>query len=103
MNNETVVVQKQTSKPADGESVLNAGLAAAYMTEAMIDAPRGFLLGLEIGQKSLEKMRIHLDNIGCKYDCWPDWAKNDKGHITKAGKAILIYTMIEAANVKLTG
>ena len=65
------------------------------LTEKMIDAPRGFLMGLELGCTTLESMREHLDRCGYNYSCWPDWAKTDTGHITKAGKAILIYTMME--------
>ena len=67
------------------------------LTEKMIDAPRGFLMGLELGCKNLPDMRAHLDRIGDDYSCWPDWAKNDTGHITKAGKAILVFTMMQAA------
>jgi len=67
------------------------------ITEEMVDAPRYFLLGLELGIKNLETMRTHLDRCGCDYSYWPAWAKEEKGHITKAGKAILIYTMMQAA------
>jgi len=66
------------------------------LTEEMIDAPRGFLLGLELGIKDMETMRKHLDRCGYDYSCWPAWAKLETGHITKAGKAILIYTMMES-------
>ncbi len=81
----------------------NVGLADLYITEAMIDAPRGFLMGLELGCKNLESMRAHLDRCGYEYGCWPEWAKNDTGHITKAGKAVLIYTMMDAANHDIGG
>lgn len=67
------------------------------LTEKMIDAPRGFLLGLELNCKNLQDMRAHLDFCGYDYSCWPEWAKKETGHITKAGKAILIYTMMQAA------
>ena len=66
------------------------------LTEAQIDAPRDFLLGLELGFKNYADIRKHLDRIGCDYSCWPEWAKTRQGHITKAAKAILIYTMMEA-------
>lgn len=66
------------------------------LTEEMVDAPRGFLLGLELGFKNLESMRHHLDRCGYDYECWPEWAKTETGHITKAGKAILIYTMMQS-------
>jgi len=67
------------------------------LTEEMVDAPRGFLMGLELGHKNLEAMRKHLDNCGYDYTCWPEWARTETGHITKAGKAILIYTMMQHA------
>ena len=64
------------------------------LTEEMVDAPRGFLLGMELGIKNLQDMRVHLKRCNYPIDCWPDWAKTENGHITKAGKAILIYTMM---------
>ena len=66
----------------------------AELTEAAIDAPRGFFMGLELGCKDLESMRAHLDRCGYDYSCWPAWAKEETGHITKAGKAILVFTMM---------
>lgn len=71
------------------------------LTEKMIDAPRGFLLGLELGCKDFSTMRKHLDRCGCGYSCWPDWAKTEMGHITKASKAILIYTMIDSVKERV--
>lgn len=67
------------------------------LTEKMVDGARGFLMGLELGHKNLEDMRRHLDNIGDTYECWPEWAKTETGHISKAGKAILIFNMMWAA------
>lgn len=76
---------KQTPSPADCVEIL---------TEEMIDAPRYFLLGLELGIHTLDKMRTHLDRSGTDYSCWPEWAKTGCSHITKAGKAELIYIMM---------
>lgn len=73
---------------------------SSELTEQMIDAPRGFLIGLELGCITLEAMRDHLNRYGDDYSCWPDWAKTDTGHITQAAKAILIYTMVENAAVR---
>jgi hypothetical protein len=70
------------------------------LTEQMIDAPRGFLLGLEIGCSTLKSMRSHLDRLGDDYECWPEWAKTEDGHISKAAKAILINAMMQAASPK---
>ena len=64
----------------------------------MVDAPRGFLLGIELGHTTLEAMRKHMGNCGYDYSSWPEWAKNETGHITKAGKAIIIYSMMHAAH-----
>ncbi len=64
------------------------------LTEEMIDAPRRFLSGLEMGIQDFVRMREHMAACGSSIDCWPEWAKTRTGHITKAGKAILIYTMM---------
>jgi hypothetical protein len=66
-------------------------------TEEEVDAPRCFLLGLELGHKSLESMRKHMRGCGEDISMWPDWAKTETGHITKAGKAIIIRSMMIAA------
>ena len=72
------------------------------ITEKMIDAPRGFLLGLELGHKNLQDMRKHMESCGYSISCWPEWAKQKNGHITKAGKAILIFTMmVDAASPEI--
>jgi len=68
------------------------------LTEKMIDAPRIFLLGLELEAKNLKDMRRHMKNCGASIECWPDWAKIEDGHITKAGKAIIIFTMMMSAS-----
>jgi len=67
------------------------------LTEDMIDAPRCFLSGMELGIENLQEMRNHLDCCGVDYSCWPEWAKTESGHITKSAKAIIIYTMMEYA------
>jgi hypothetical protein len=74
-----------------------AGLRASEPTLAMIDAPRGFLMGLESGQTTLESMRDHLRRIGDSIESWPAWAREESGHITKAGQAIIIYAMMKGA------
>lgn len=77
--------------------VLRLERNASDLPECVVDAPRGFFMGLELGCKNLEQMRDHLDRCGYDYACWPDWAKTQTGHISKAGKAILIYAMMRAA------
>lgn len=62
----------------------------------MAYAARGFLLGLEMGNTSFDGMREHLYRTGHSIECWPDWAKNAKGHISKESQAMLIYIMMES-------
>lgn len=68
------------------------------LTEAMVNAPRALLMiygsrGLSVGE-----VRRHCVSCGDNIDCWPEWAKTeDKEHLTKAGAAILIYTMMRDA------
>lgn len=82
---------------ADRATELCETMKHSDLTEKMIDAPRCFLLGLELGANTLQQMRAHLNLIGDDYSCWPEWAKTENGHITKAGKAILIWMMMESA------
>ena len=64
-------------------------------TEWMIDAPRMLIMWLSFdGNQTIESLRVHLDHAGVDYSCWPDWAKEDTGHLTKSGIAELIYTMM---------
>lgn len=70
------------------------------LTKKMIEAPRMFLLGTDLGYNTLETMRVHLDDWGGDYSCWPDWAQTGTGYLTKAKRAILIYTMMQAAAEK---
>jgi len=67
-----------------------------HPTEEMADAARGFLLGLEMGNKSFDGMRTFLKLTGYSIECWPDWAKDAKGHISKESQAMLIYIMMES-------
>lgn len=67
-------------------------------TEEMVDAPRQIILYSETVGRSLEGLRNHLEQAGVDYSHFPEWAKKDKGHLTKAAIAILVYvTMIEGA------
>lgn len=69
------------------------------LTEEMIDAPREFLLlyNGKQGQLRTEEARRHLELSGVNFSCWPDWAKEGDTGITKAGAAILIWTMMMSA------
>lgn len=66
------------------------------LTEEMIDGPRYFFTGLDMGIQTLEHMREHMDMLGADISCWPKWAKEENGHITKAGKAIIVWYMMMA-------
>ena len=72
-------------------------------TEEMVDAPRQIILYAETPGRSLEGLREHLDSAGVDYSCFPDWAKNDKGHLTKSAIAILIWTLMQSAAPKQGG
>lgn len=67
------------------------------LTEAMIDAPRAFLRGLELNIIDLEAMREHMARSGASVESWPDFAKTDTGYITKAAKAMIVFSMMMAA------
>jgi hypothetical protein len=64
------------------------------LTEEMVDEPRMFLNGLVLGCTNLQSMRKHLERCGQDISCWPKWALEEDGHITKSGIAILIWTMM---------
>lgn len=66
-------------------------------TDELVDAPRGFILGLDMGYRTYDEMRDFMDEAGYDYSSWPEWAKTEKGHINKASIAIIIYTMMLAA------
>jgi hypothetical protein len=79
--------------------------AQETLTEAMIDAPRGFLLyyGQGGSQPRTEATRLNCESYKRgSTECWPDWAKTGDTGITKAGAAILIYTMMRAARAALS-
>lgn len=66
-------------------------------TEAMIDAPRYFILYYETPGRSLEGARKHMELSGVDIDSWPEWAKTEQGHLTKSGIASIMYAMFLAA------
>jgi hypothetical protein len=66
-------------------------------TENMLDAPRMLIMYLSFdGKQTLEGLRDHLDCAGVDYSCWPDWAREEAGHLNKSTIAELIYTMMIA-------
>lgn len=73
--------------------------AKPKLTEAMIDAPRHFLAFYACAHRAIRtgEMRRFLELQGVDYSCWPEWAKVDDISITKAGAAILIWTLMQAA------
>ena len=67
-------------------------------SENMIDAPRGSLNGLELGINNCSQMMRHIDAYGMTTTGLPEWFVKDGGHITKSGKAIIIYKAMLAAS-----
>ena len=72
-------------------------IVPAEPTEAMVDAPRHFILYCYTPGRSLEGARDHMKSCGVSIDTWPKWAKEDTGHITKAAVAIIIWHMMVGA------
>ena len=70
------------------------------LTEEMVDGPRQFILGLDLGYRQYSRMRMHLKNCGIDLSYWPKWALEEDGHITKAAVAILIWLMMEHKRFK---
>lgn len=66
-------------------------------TEEMVNAPRQFLVYCETPGRNLKDARLHMQRAGASIASWPDWAKSEYGHITKAGMAVIIWHMMEAA------
>lgn len=66
-------------------------------TEQMIDAARPFFLGWDLGIRNFEDMREHWRHSGHSIDAWPEYTKTATGHTTKAWKADLVWTVMEAA------
>ncbi len=83
---------------ATAEELLAFEQAVLAKQSMEIDAPRGFFMGLELGFKNLEDMRDHMDICGYDYSMWPYWAKVETGHITNAGKAIIVWSMMQHAS-----
>lgn len=68
---------------------------AIELTEAMIDAPRPLLM---LDTSSVAAARKHVALSGGNVECWPSWASaENESHLTKSGKAELIWCMMIAA------
>jgi hypothetical protein len=70
----------------------------------MIDAPRGLIMflgfgGEQDGGQTIGNARKHCELYARgSTACWPEWTnENPNAHLTKAGAAILIWSMMEAA------
>ncbi len=82
-----------------------AGVAVPFvLTDEMIDAARPFLLGLEIGQNRVNSMYKHLDMCGYEHldQIGHGLRADNEGHLNKATKAAIIYTMMALARPKLS-
>ena len=68
-------------------------------TEAMTDAARS-IIGYCMANKQprLEELRYHVKSYGVSIASWPQWAREDVGHVTKGGFAEIVWcTMAGAA------
>ena len=75
-----------------------APVYASKLTEAMIDSARGFFLALECGVTSIERMREHVIRWnGPDISFLPDWFTKGEGHLTKAGRAIIAWHLMNHA------
>lgn len=69
---------------------------AEHMTEQMVDASRGLHLYYLDGGQGIDcaKMREHLRRYApWSEKWWPQWFKEEEGHLTKAGRAIVAHAM----------
>lgn len=98
LDTQTVTINALRARCAELDQARTAPAAAA-LTEAMIDAPRQFLAFYACAHRSIRtgEMRRYLDLSGVDYSCWPEWAKVGDISITKAGAAILTWTLMQAA------
>lgn len=71
------------------------------LTDEMIDAPRQALQLCNQVSITYEQLRDHLEMSGSSIEGWPDYLKTERGHITKAGWAIIIFSMMNAVSKSL--
>lgn len=68
------------------------------LTEQMIDSARGFFLALECGVTSIERMREHVERWnGPDISFLPEWFTKGEGHLTKAGRAVIVWHLMNRA------
>lgn len=69
-----------------------------HMTEDMIDASRSLLLYTDtFSTNDIERIRERITMRPWTRDNIPDWFKEDRGHLTKAGRAMLAYHLTTMA------
>lgn len=80
----------------EGEEKMNKA------TEAMCDAARPFIIGMEIGIKTFEFMKDHLEEYEVEIPHRIVVMAKDypKSHITKWDKAEIIYDLMEKERVR---
>lgn len=70
--------------------------------EEVLDAARPVFLALESGATSIEAMRTSIVRQGVRdLSFLPDWFTKGSGHLTKQGRAALVYYIFEHAKKKL--
>lgn len=69
-------------------------------TDEMLDAARPLFLALECDKTTVERVRQHFLDSGHSIGNLPDWFKSGRGHLTKAGRAILVWYLMKSAEPK---
>lgn len=70
-------------------------IAVSAPDDAMCDAARGFILGLDMSVRTFEGMRKHLEALGEPIPYWMP----DTGHITKWDVAQCIYNLMQDVRI----
>jgi hypothetical protein len=78
-------------------SQAQAAEAVAKPTDDMIDAARPLFLAMECGAKSIESIREYFANSEPDVlHALPEWFRTGRGHLTKAGKALVAWHAMHA-------
>jgi hypothetical protein len=72
-------------------------VSPAEPTEAMLDAPRIFIMFCETPGRTFADARKFVEDCGDSIEHWPEWAKSAQGHITKSAFASIVWHLMEAA------
>lgn len=95
-------LEKLAMRQANTQQTIPEGwqLVPKEPTEEEIEAPRYFFQALELGLKNIQDIRKHLEQCGVDTSTMPDFFRNETGHLTKAGKALVVRALMLAAAPK---